>query len=167
MERFEQKVCAVCKHFPISGKIQSVDIIKNGNINKTYCVNTLKENGEMRQYIVQSINQSVFSNPDHIIENVAGITAHLCGKLLNMPDFKRKVMRIFQSNEGKYLYSDGQGEYWRVVSYIFNSQCINTPNIFSMEKTGKAFGHFQALLSDYPITTLHETIKDFHNTVKR
>jgi Ser/Thr protein kinase RdoA (MazF antagonist) len=30
-----------------------------------------------------------------------------------------------------------------------------------------AFGHFQRLLADYPAETLHETIVDFHNTVKR
>ena len=30
-----------------------------------------------------------------------------------------------------------------------------------------AFGHFQRLLADYPAETLHETIKDFHNTPDR
>ena len=30
-----------------------------------------------------------------------------------------------------------------------------------------AFGNFQRLLADYPADTLHETIPDFHNTVKR
>ena len=30
-----------------------------------------------------------------------------------------------------------------------------------------AFGRFQGLLADYPAETLHETIQDFHNTVKR
>lgn len=29
------------------------------------------------------------------------------------------------------------------------------------------FGNFQRLLADYPAETLHETIPDFHNTVKR
>ena len=33
--------------------------------------------------------------------------------------------------------------------------------------SGKAFGRFQRNLSGYPMETLHETIKDFHNTPKR
>ena len=31
----------------------------------------------------------------------------------------------------------------------------------------KRQGNFQRLLADYPADTLHETIPDFHNTVKR
>ena len=30
-----------------------------------------------------------------------------------------------------------------------------------------AFGKFQEMLADYPAETLHETIKDFHDTKKR
>lgn len=33
--------------------------------------------------------------------------------------------------------------------------------------TGKAFGNFQRLLGNYPMSKLEETIKDFHDTKKR
>lgn len=157
----------VCAHFPIAGRIQSIEILKSGNINQTYCINVLKDNGEQRQYILQSINQNVFPFPEKIISNVNGITEHLKKKLYKEPDFKRLVMRMYQTHYGESLYLDGEGRYWRLLSYIFNSQCINTPNAYSMEMTGIAFGRFQAMLSDYPIETLYETIKDFHNTEKR
>ena len=32
---------------------------------------------------------------------------------------------------------------------------------------GKGFGHFQQMLSDFPVDVLHETIPDFHHTPKR
>ena len=36
-----------------------------------------------------------------------------------------------------------------------------------LKSTGKAFGRFQTLLSDFNASSLYETIPDFHNTEKR
>ena len=58
--------------------------------------------------------------------------------------------------------------YYRMYDFIEGAvsyDAVKRPEDFY--ESAVAFGRFQYLLSDYPAETLHETIPDFHNTVKR
>ncbi|GFI66187.1 N-acetylhexosamine 1-kinase [Lachnospiraceae bacterium] len=68
---------------------------------------------------------------------------------------------------GKNYFRDGD-RFYRMYQFITDSvslDMVRTPRDFY--ESAVAFGNFQALLADYPAATLHETIPDFHNTVKR
>ena len=59
-------------------------------------------------------------------------------------------------------------EYYRVYNYIDDSITYNKSESKEVVyNTGKAFGHFQKVLRDYPMEFLEETIENFHNTKKR
>ena len=63
---------------------------------------------------------------------------------------------------------DSQGNYWRMYLFIEGATCYNLvekPEDFY--QSGKAFGHFQRLLSHYPARELAETIPGFHDTPGR
>ena len=61
-----------------------------------------------------------------------------------------------------------EGEYWRVYLLIEDATCYDqVQNDEDFYQSAFVFGNFQRLLADYPAETLHETIPDFHNTVKR
>lgn len=65
-------------------------------------------------------------------------------------------------------FEDAEGEPWRCSNFISNSVCyqqVEQPEQFY--QSGSSFGHFLKRLENYPAEKLHETIPDFHNTVKR
>lgn len=65
-----EKLEQVCKAFRIQGSLQSYEEIKVGNVNKTYRVNFLQEDGKRKSYIVQAVNTYVFKNPVQVMSNI-------------------------------------------------------------------------------------------------
>ena len=122
-----------------------------------------------KHYILQKMNRSIFTKPVELMENVSGVTAWLRKKIIeNGGDPERETLTLVKSNDGLPYFVDSTGEYWRVYLFIEGATCydaVKDDNDFY--QSAVAFGHFQRLLADYPAETLHETIKDFHNTPDR
>lgn len=159
----------ICKAFKLKGEFFGYNIIKSGNINDTYTVHTEGAQGG-RTYLVQRINHKVFLQPEKIISNVCRITEHIRNRMIanGEHDIKRRVLKMYHTPEGEYIYRSGDGNYWRVISYITNSCTFNSrPTQKIMFNAGKAFGEFQKNLSDFDASSLYDTIPNFHNTVKR
>jgi hypothetical protein len=154
--------------FQLKGKLVNIRCQHSGNINDTYVAET-DFFGEQREYIVQRVNHKVFSSPDTVAENVCKVTDHIEKKLRasNTEDFRRKVMRYYRKTDGSYYHVTPDGNYWRVLSYVYGAVSIDFADIPHLFEAGIAFGEFQNHLSDFPAETLVETIKDFHNTPKR
>lgn len=159
----------ICKAFKLKGEFFGYNVIKSGNINDTYTVHTEGKDGG-RVYLVQRINHNVFHSPEKIISNVCRITDHIRKRMLEQgeTDIKRRVLKMYHTPDGQYIYRSEDGSYWRVVSYITDSCTFNSrPTLKVMRNAGKAFGEFQKNLSDFDASTLYETIPHFHDTVKR
>ena len=137
----------------------------SGHINDTYRLTY----GTGKHYILQKMNRSIFTKPVELMENVSGVTAWLRKKIIeNGGDPERETLTLVKSNDGLPYFVDSTGEYWRVYLFIEGATCydaVKDDNDFY--QSAVAFGHFQRLLADYPAETLHETIKDFHNTPDR
>ncbi len=101
------------------------------------------------------------------MNNITGVCEHLRRKLPPSADPLRETMNFIDTRDGMHYFLDDDGKYWRMYLYIdaISYQSITKPGLFY--KAGKAFGHFQSLLSDYPAETLAETIPNFHNTPSR
>ncbi len=83
-------------------------------------------------------------------------------------DPERECLRVFFTKDGKPYFKTENGECWRCYNFITGAhacQSIDDPKTFF--NAAKAFGTFQCLLADYPSSTLHETIPNFHNTRSR
>lgn len=159
----------ICKAFRLKGEFFGYNVIKSGNINDTYTVHTDGIEGG-RTYLVQRINHNVFLSPEKIISNVCRITDHIRLRMLaeGERDIKRRVLKMYHTPEGEYIYRSEDGRYWRVISYITNSCTFNSrPTEKIMHNAGIAFGGFQKNLSDFDVSSLYETIPHFHDTVKR
>ena len=130
-----------------------------GHINQTLKVET--DSGEL--YILQRINQYVFHNPRQLMENACAITSFLRAK---DPD-PRHALHFIPAHDGKHFHVDNEGEFWRMYRYV-EGLSLDTPETEEdFYQSALAFGKFQALLSDFPAASLHETIPEFHNTVDR
>ena len=159
----------IVSHFPIKGNITSARAYGDGHINDTFLVTCRNENGEVSKYTLQHINQSVFPNPADVMENIANVTAFIKRKLIAAgKDPDRNTLSVLPAKDGKNYFVDAEGLYWRIYPYIGQAttyNLVNKPEDF--RKCGYAVGDFMMMLSDYPADTLHETIKDFHNTPSR
>lgn len=151
-------------HFVLESSPISINPITCGNINHTFEI-TL-ESGH--KYILQNVNINVFKKPYKLMENVENVCSFLKKKIIaagGNPD--REAMTFAKSDEDSLLYVDEYNRHWRMSKSIdaISYQSITRPELFY--SAGEAFGNFQSMLSDYPATTLHETIPNFHNTVSR
>lgn len=156
------------KQFKLKGTLADIDCLCSGNINDTY-VATTDFNGCEKQYVFQRVNHKVFLNPQYVVENARKVTEHIEAKLRadGVGDIRRRVVRYYHKTDGSYFYITPEGEYWRVLSYVYDSVSIDQADIPHLYSAGVAFGEFQKYLSDFEADSLFETIPDFHNTEKR
>lgn len=161
----------IIKKFNVDGKVKQIDTNTSGNINSTYIVTIESEDKTLKKYLIQKINTNVFTEPNKLMRNIENITSYLKKELMKEGDTTHKVLEVIKTKDNRNLcYIDDQGErkYYRMYEYIGNTiayDCSVDTNI--VYNTGKAFGHFQRLLRNYPMARLTETIKDFHSTDKR
>ena len=162
------KVHEAIDGFKLPGELKECIRYRSGHINDTYRLTYETPQGTKR-YILQRMSKSIFKKPVELMENVSGVTAWLRKKIIeNGGDPERETLTLVKSNDGLPYFVDSTGEYWRVYLFIEGATCydaVKDDNDFY--QSAVAFGHFQRLLADYPAETLHETIKDFHNTPDR
>lgn len=128
--------------FALEGDYLGNEVIKCGNINDTYRMD-LRTGSGMKSYIVQRINHNVFRHPERIISNVCAVTEHIAHKLEQAcdRDIGRKVLRLYVTTEGKHLYISPDGDYWRVMNFIYNAESHDRGGVRLLHKTGEAVRH--------------------------
>lgn len=158
----------IAGEFALEGDVESAVSYGNGHINDTYLVTT-RMGTEMFSYILQRINTSIFTEPAGLMENIVGVTGHLRKKITAAGgNPERETLRVIPTRSQENFYRTTEGACYRMYAFIEDTaslEQIERPQDFY--EAAEAFGNFQYLLSDYPAETLHETIPDFHNTVKR
>lgn len=162
----QNRLAELSRKFDLPGTVKSVETLRSGNINCTYDV-MLDDNGTEHRYIFQKINVFVFKNPVQIMQNIEQITAHIAQKIAASGESANGVMHFAHTADGKNYYM-GEDEFWRAYEFVPNTVTFDTcsdPKILT--SAGRAFGHFQTLLSDFDAQKLFTTIPDFHNTRKR
>ncbi len=160
-----KEIFDIAKKFNINTEPVSMQECTIGHINSTYFVDC--ENGE--RFVLQHINTNIFKDPDILMNNIVGVTAHIRKKLeAEGNDPLRGTLKFYCSESGLYYYKDEMGRYWRLYKYVGDVDCFQTADSTDLlERVGKAFGHFQMQLADYDAGLLRETIPNFHNTPSR
>ncbi|MFA6591716.1 MAG: aminoglycoside phosphotransferase family protein [Bacteroidales bacterium] len=156
----QKQLETIASQFKIKGKILSVSALGNGLINDTYKINT---EGDAPDYVLQKINNKVFTDVDLLQSNIEAVTRHIRKQLeaASEKDIDRKVLTFIESGNGKTYIQDESG-FWRVSLFIDKAKTFETVNPEYSYYAGKAFGDFEARLTDLP-DKLGETIPDFHN----
>jgi hypothetical protein len=152
----------VLTHYQCSIDDSTVSPLGNGLINCTYLVSTVKAN-----FVLQRINKNVFKKPADVIDNAELINKHLLAKKQKNLYSLSPIWQISTIKQ-KPMVIDANNEYWRAIHYIPNSftvEEVETPE--QAKQVGSAFAQFTSALSDFPATSLTETIPDFHDLSKR
>ncbi len=135
-----------------------------GHINDTYIVAT----GSNR-YVLQRINQIVFTKPVEVMANAVRITEHIRVKMETAaPGSASRQLAVVATKEDGSYYGDPAGNVWRMYNFIENAvtyDCLQSAAL--AREAAQMFGWFQKMLIDLPGPPLYETILGFHNTPRR
>lgn len=157
----DQKLAKVCEGFCIQGTYIGHEVIQVGNVNKTYQVKVLLENGKEKSFLVQNLNTYVFKNPVQVMDNIDKVTEYIRAK---HPE--KLALHFHHTHDRKTYIEDGE-DFWRMSNYIPSTTYSVVNNLEVVRNAGRAFGNFQMDLSDFTSEDLFVTIPNFHHTIKR
>lgn len=147
----------IVQHFKIEGEVIGISPYGFGHINTTYLVETTK-----KRYIMQKINDQLFTNVDHLMSNIFEVTSYI---KCHFPE--EETLTLIDTKQGKYYLTHPSG-YYRIYDFIEHTVCLQ---IVTKEEefyeSARAFGKFSKLLSGFEAGKLYEILKDFHHTGKR
>ncbi len=151
----------IVERFAIEGDVKEIAPLGNGLINDTYKVTT---EGTSPDYVLQRINNAIFTDVELLQNNIEAATRHIRRKLeaAGETDIDRKVLKFIPLKDSSKTYCEADGKFWRISVFIDGAKTYETVNPKYSEIAGEAFGNFEAMLADIP-DTLGETIPDFHN----
>lgn len=132
----------------------SLTLMKGGNINDTYLAETSGRHAG--KFVLQRINGYVFRDPAAVMRNIGTVTGYIAD---NFPE--ESVLRYHTASDGRNYAVADDGSFWRMCGFIEGGSCR------SPYDCGRAFAHFQRLLSGLDASLLEETIPAFHDTEKR
>jgi len=151
--------------FSIAGRfvdpktIETILPLGNGLINDTY----KRMVGGLPKYVLQRINNAVFTDVEMLQNNIETVTNHIRQKYENqgVKGINRRVLHFLKADTGKtYVVEDGQ--YWRVMDFIADSYTYEAVTPGYAYFAGRSFGDFESLLTDLE-APIGEIIPDFHN----
>ena len=156
----------IANQFKTPGKVLKVEEFGRGNINGTFLV-TL-DSTEEKHFILQSINQNVFRQPELVMRNMSTFTNHVRQRLENYPltsNRRWEVPLVLLTQDNQDHFIDTENSFWRAIGFIDNAQTFDTiiDNKHASE-VGYALGMFHNLIGDLPVEKLADTLPGFHVT---
>lgn len=160
-----RKLLEVGEEFRIEGPFFSYEEIKMGNVNHTYKVNYIRDDGtgmaKIKSFLVQRVNTYAFQHPIELMQNIDRVTEHIREKCPNT-----KSLHFHHTKHGVNYLLDNDG-FWRLSNYVPSVTFDTCDDLNVVRSAGEAFGDFQLMLADFDANSLFYTIPNFHNTRKR
>ena len=138
----------------------------NGHIHDTYRV----ENTEPKKagFLLQKINQTVFSEPEKLMDNILLTTEFLKSSKPDTPQ-----LSVISTRDGAAFFKDTTGEYWRMYSFFAELKAYDLPDddsavaLVQIESAGQAFGQLATDLRELPVEKITAVLPDFHRVTWR
>jgi Ser/Thr protein kinase RdoA (MazF antagonist) len=129
----------------------------NGNIHDTYLVTDTK-----RQFILQRLNTTVFTQPKLIFAN----QLQLQQLLDQQPESQTQIHipQMIPAQNGCSHYKDQHNHYWRAQEFIKNGQEIQQLTLQQAESVGQLLGRFHFLCRQPSALNFHNTLQNLHIT---
>ncbi|MCL2544282.1 MAG: aminoglycoside phosphotransferase family protein [Clostridia bacterium] len=153
--------------FAPGSTIASVLRNEDGHINDTFIVEII--GGDTRRFIMQRVNDRVFTDPQALMRNMTMVTEYLRERVKEQGgDVDREVLTLWRTAEGKVLHRACDGGLWRAFTFVEGALTVQRVTCAEqLYEAGSAFGRFQNLLSEFAARELAPVIPDFHNTRAR
>lgn len=155
-------IIQIAKRFALKGTPISAAPLGNGLINDTYLVKTEPESAP--DYVIQRINNQIFTDVDLLQNNIEAITSLIRRRLdaQGCTDSSRRTLTVVPALDGS-LYQEIDGNFWRATIAIPDTRSHENVTEKMAELTGRAFGEFHSYFTGSDVPEIKETIPDFHN----
>jgi N-acetylhexosamine 1-kinase len=141
--------------------LPEVESFKSSPLGSGLIHQTLLVESEAGSHVFQRLNNNVFPNLDHVMENIQKVTALLKEQGESTLDF------LVAEPGGKLLFKDDAGSFWRCSVHLDDTVTYDLPPTPAhLKNAARAFASFGQRLSGEAIS-LHATIEGFHDTPKR
>ncbi len=161
------KSAMIAQQFAVPGRVVTVQLTGEGNVNDTYLA-IFRTTFSEERIILQKINQRVFAHPEYIMENMRVLTEHVHKRIedeIHVSDRIWQLPRVIPAKDGKDYVVDGDGDFWRAITLIASAHSYGkVQSVEHAHEAGFVLGHFQRLISDLDIGLLHDTLEGFHIT---
>ena len=166
------RLIAIAQNFSQQKQVVKVQPFGSGNINDTFLVSLQSTKEQIEQeieapsFILQRLNPKVFREPKLVMQNMRIYGDHVRDRLANNPlDRQWLVPQILTTNQGQDYWQTEEGEFWRSLSLITNSQSFDAiATTTQAREVGYALGTFHTLTSDLAPERLADTLEGFHIT---
>lgn len=133
--------------------------ITQGHINQTHKVMV----DGVPAFLLQQINSTVFHNVDALMQNTRLVLVTLEAAMAKHSE-GLLVPKLILTKTGSPYYTDEEGKYWRMFSFISGSKTIESVRKYSdAYEGGRAYGLFLDGVSGLQAEQLNITIPDFHS----
>ena len=114
----------IVSFFQVFGDISAITPYGSGHINDTFKVD-LSLGGSPVSYILQRVNDSIFTRPDLMMENILRVTAHIRAKFAGQSDATRRTLTVIPSRDGKGWARGPNGGWWRMYVFIAGARTVD------------------------------------------
>lgn len=149
---------SIAGKFTLSGNLLEIERISTGLINQTFLL-TCAGPVHRARYILQNLNETVFTEPTLVMENIVLVTEHLLHR------GHKDGLVLIPTLHGDRWLTEPDGGIWRCFPFIEGTRSferISNPRMAF--RAGQAFGEFQKSLTTLDPQQLHTTIENFHHT---
>lgn len=134
--------------------------ITDGLINTTYL---LEDKDQKKKFILQKINNHVFTQPEVIVNN------HLMiNEILKANDYQFQIIEPILSLNNRLLVEDANGQPWRMLSFVENSMTfLSAPSLQVAFEAAKTFSYFLTTINTEKLPAIEDSLPNFLNFEKR
>lgn len=160
------QVWRAAEAFQLPGAVISIESHGEGLIHDTFVVST-GARGNHERFILQRINQQVFTEPEDLMGNIERVVLHLQMRAIQSGrDPQRNVVSLIRTEAGK-TWHESAGQAWRMVCYVEGTEAIDrAPTVEQAREIGEAFGSFLDDLSDFPLELLRTVLPGYRDTAR-
>ncbi|MEM0969535.1 MAG: aminoglycoside phosphotransferase family protein [Verrucomicrobiota bacterium] len=157
----------VATSFDVPGQLVTVQSLGSGNVNDTYRA-IFRTTFDETQFVLQRINTHVFPHPEEVMTNIQLVTEHAHQRIREESQVADRIWqlpRVILTRNGNLYHQTEEGDVWRALTLISSAHShdrVDQPEI-ALE-AGQVLGHFQRIISDFPIEKLADTLPGFHVT---
>ncbi len=156
----------VLSGFAVDGELTGVVPHSRGHIHDTF-ISTWQQGAVQRRYLHQHMNEDVFTDIPSVMHNVVQVTRHLERMQVDAGDDGFHTLRLRPTRTGESYLRVPSGP-WRTYEYVENTESFDTcRDATHAYEAARAFGQFQARLTDLDPQSLRETIPNFFSTPYR
>lgn len=126
----------------------------SGLINRTWTVQA-----DDARYILQQVNEQVFTDPALITQNIDMVGDYLSATYPGVV-FPKQV----RAKDGRTLLEPVPGKYFRLFPFVEDSRTVDVvDNTGQAKEAARQFGRFTHMLAGFPATQLKVTLPHFHD----